>query len=270
MIWAQVHDFDGPPIEELPFNPYLAIFSFGSLLFWAVAMAFWLWMIIDCYQKDPDRNFWIWILLIAPFGSVIYFFVRWLLNHQLRMPGPLKRLNYRSKLAKLERAALQIGNPHQYVQWGDALKDAGMPEKSDAAYSKALENEPNNIQALWGLAQTLISRSNFAAAQPLLIQVLEIDPQYKFGDVSLELARCLMELGEKDAARTKLDEHVRRWRHPESVYMLALLEADRGETEVAQDHLRALILDVDGSPKGIARRHRIWRSKAKKMLKQIG
>ena len=143
-------------------------------------------------------------------------------------------------------------------------------EQADEAYNEALKKEPDNIQALWGSGQTLISRSRFAAAKERLTRVLEIDPQYKFGDVSLELGRSLAELGEKDAAREHLDEHIRRWRHPESVYMLALLEAERGQTEVANEHLRAMIMDIDGSPKGIARRNGMWRSKAKRMLNRLG
>ena len=269
MIWAQANQFDGrvPPPEAI--NPYLAIFSLVMPLVWLIGAAFWLWMIIECCRSDPDRNFWIWILIFVPFGSIVYFFVRWLATHRIRLPGPLRNLANRGKLRKLETAARQIGNPHQYIQWGDALKDASLPEKADAAYTEALQKEPDNIQALWGSGQTLVTRSQFDAAKDRFIRVLEIDNQYKFGDVSLELARCQIELGDKDTARDHLIDHVRRWRHPESVYMLALLEADQGQTETAKEHLQALIHDVDGSPKGIARRHSVWRSKAKRMLKRL-
>jgi tetratricopeptide (TPR) repeat protein len=270
LIWAQIEQFDVERLPVEPFGPTSWLFGLVMWVVWFVGTAFWIWMLIECLRNDPDRYFWIWILIIIPFGSPIYFFVRWLPSHQLRLPGPLRRLAGRRELVKFETAARQIGNPHQYIQWGDALKDARMMDQADDAYREALNKEPDNIQALWGSGQTLVSRSRFAEAKDRFTRVLELDPQYKFGDVSLELARSLTELGEHDAARRHLDEHVRRWRHPESVYMLALLEAERGQTDIAKEHLKAMIMDIDGSPRGIARRNNMWRSKARRMLNRLG
>ena len=40
-------------------------------------------------------------------------------------PSFLRKWTRGKDLARLETAAEQIGNPHQFIQWGDALRDVG-------------------------------------------------------------------------------------------------------------------------------------------------
>ena len=44
--------------------------------------------------------------------------------------------------------------------------------------------------------------------------ILDADPQYKFGDVALAYGLALIDKQDLAAARTHLEQHVRRWRHP--------------------------------------------------------
>ena len=44
-----------------------------------VAVVLWLWMLLHCIRRDPDRHAWLWMLLIFPvLGGALYFFGRWL------------------------------------------------------------------------------------------------------------------------------------------------------------------------------------------------
>ena len=50
-------------------------------LFGAAAVAFWIWMIIDCATREPvegnERLIWILIIVLAHWiGALIYYFVR--------------------------------------------------------------------------------------------------------------------------------------------------------------------------------------------------
>ena len=110
----------------------------------------------------------------------------------------------------------------------------------------------------------------FTDVRVLTRKILDQDPQYKFGDVSLENGRALKELGEFDAARQQFESHVRRWRHPEAMFLLAELCANQGEPNVAREHLLALIQDINGSPLAIARKHGRWKSRAKQLLRKLG
>lgn len=235
-----------------------------------VYFVFWGWMIWHCVQTEPDRHFWLWLLIIVPgIGPVVYFATRYLPSVNYQPPAFLRRWTRSRELSRLETAAIQIGNPHQFIQWADALRDAGMLDQAASAYAKALAKEPQNLQALWGASQVAAAQKRFGDVQQWTRRILEKDPQYKFGDVSLACGKSLMELGDTAAATEHLDQHVRRWRHPEAVYILASLQAGQGNTKVAREHLQAMLHDINGSPVAIARRHGRWRSRARQLLKKL-
>lgn len=52
----------------------------GSGLFGLLALAFVIWMIVDCIQNETSvgntKLIWILVIIFVPFGSLIYFFVR--------------------------------------------------------------------------------------------------------------------------------------------------------------------------------------------------
>lgn len=243
----------------------------GAVAIGSVAyMAFWIWMIVHCLRHDPDRYLWIWILVILPFpGAFVYFLARWLPERDLHVPKALQGLTRRNEISRLEIAAMQIGNPHHFIQWGDALREVGKMDQAGSAYGRALEKEPQNTQALWGAALVDMHRKDFAKAQDRLKQLLEIDPQYKFGDVSLAYGKTLYELGDHEAARRQLEAHVRRWRHPEALFLLATIESETGNSPKAREHLQSMLWDINGSPKAIARRQTVWKSRARKMLRKL-
>lgn len=245
------------------FAPWLGL---GYLLY----TAFMIWMLVECIRKDPDRYIWMWLILVfAPFGPIIYFLARWLPSNDFRAPLFLRKWFKSKELHQLEAAAVQIGNPYHHIQLGDALREAGHFDRAGRAYYKALQKEPQNLQALWGASLVDIEHKQFEAARGRLEQVLAIDPQYKFGDVSLAYGRTLCALSRHDEAMTHLEKHVRRWRQPEGVYMLASLYVQKDRTNDARAHLEALLLDIHGSPRAIARRQTMWKSKARRLLRKL-
>ncbi len=87
--------------------------------------------------------------------------------------------------------------------------------------------------------------------------------------MSLAYGRSLAELGELDGCTKHLEQHVNRWRHPEALYLLARVELERGNPAAARGHLEGLLLDINGSPKAIAKKQARWKTRAAKLLKQI-
>ncbi|MBC8114850.1 MAG: tetratricopeptide repeat protein, partial [Candidatus Saccharimonas sp.] len=232
--------------------------------------AFWLWMVWHCLRTEPDRFLWLWVLFVVQgVGPVLYFFLRYLPSTDLRPPSFFRRWTRGRELARLETAAVQIGNPHQYIQWGDLLREVGRYEEAGNAYDRALKKDALNLQALWGAAQVATVRKLHERTRDLTRQILDKDPQYKFGDVSLAHGKALIELGERDAAAAHFEQHVRRWRHPEAVYLLASLCAERGNRQAARDHLQSVLHDINGSPAAIARKHGRWKSRAKQLLRKL-
>ncbi len=231
---------------------------------------FLLWMIIECVRKDPDRFLWLMLMLwLQPFGAIIYFFARWLPGNDIRVPKGVRRWTRGKEIDQLRAAALQIGNAHQFIQLGDALRETGKYDKAGKAYAKALEKEPENCQALWGASLVDIEHKQFDSARTRLAKLLKIDPQYKFGDVSLAYGKVLSALHDSDAAIEHFEKHVKRWRHPEGLYRLATLQAERGESSEARKTLQAMLLDINSSPRTIARKYAVWKSKARKLFRKL-
>ncbi|QDT99356.1 tetratricopeptide repeat protein [Gimesia aquarii] len=263
-----------------PSNPYLNdSYSYGAPspvmgfvwdAFWFLYFIFMIWMLVDCVRKDPDRFLWFWVILVfQPFGAFIYFFIRWLPTNQFQLPEFARPLFHQRRINELETAALQIGNAYQFVRWGDALKEAGIQQKSLDAYLQALNKEPDNLQALWGVAQIEMQLKKYESAKTRCHLILEADPEYKFGDVSLLYCKTICQLDTPDKAREHLIKHTKRWRQPEAMFMLATLEAEAGDHQAARKTLQGMLLDINGSPRGIARKFVRWKSKARRLLKHL-
>ena len=262
-------------VDEIPVAPVLpvwqsALLEIGASFVSFAYFAFLIWMLIHCFRTEPDRQFWIWILIIAPgVGPVAYFFLRYLPSKEFPAPAFLRRWTRARTLTRLETAAIQIGNPHQYVQWGDALREVGRLDQARQAYESAMKKEPKNLPALWGAARVAISQKRAADVRQLTQDILSVDEQYKFGDVSLAYARSLDELGETQLARAQLENHIKRWRHPEALYLAAKLSADQGDVFAARQYLQGMLLDINGSPAVIARKFGRWKSRARQMLRKL-
>jgi len=262
-------------LDELP--PDVPVGQFHDSLFWAydgmwlVGAGFWIWMLVHCIRNDPDRNLWIWILLIGNLpGALVYFFVRWLPGRTANeAPTYFKRWTSGRKLAKLEHAARHIGNAHQWLELGDLQRELFKPAAAADSYQKALKKDPLYLPALWGAALADIDRQQDTTAKQHLQTILSRDPSYKFGDVSLALGRTLVKLNDSPAARTHLEQHVQRWTHPEGIVLLATLLADAGEAAEARNRLEAMLSDLAAAPAYFARQQRRWGRQARALLKRL-
>lgn len=272
-ILAQLQDgvtLDPPAgIGEFLSLPLLVLWG-GFALVSGIYTLFWIWMLFECLRSEPDKYFWIWLMIIAPFpGAMVYGFVRYFPATNFQAPGFLKQWTRGRELGRLETAAEQIGNPHQFILWGDALREVGRWGEAKNAYAQALKKDPHNLQALWGAALVAEHDHDYKEVERCTRLVLAKDPQYKFGDVSLAYGKALAADGRPEAAREHLEQHLRRWRHPEALYQLAVLSRDADQPDAARQHLRSLLQDLNASPAAVARRHGRWRSRARQMLRKL-
>jgi hypothetical protein len=243
---------------------------FGMQLTSVIYGVFWVWMVWHCLKTEPDRWLWIWVLLVIPgIGPVLYFVLRFLPSTEFRPPSFLRRWTRGTELTRLETAANRIGNPHQFIQWGDALRDVGRYDDAASAYDSALKKDAQNLPALWGAAQVAAIQRRHDQALNWTSQILEKDAQYKFGDVSLAHGKALVELNDSTTATAHFEQHVKRWRQPEAVWLLAKLLAGQGQSQSAREHLQSLLMDINGSPAAIARKHGRWKSRAKQLLRSL-
>jgi hypothetical protein len=279
MLAENPHD-SGPQIDpgyggwDMPMHPLFYLQHPLLLLYQPLALlagALWVWMLIHCARNDPERNMWLWILFIGNVpAALIYFLVRWLPGARLsRGSSLLGRWTRSRQIPRLEVAARNIGNAHQFVELGEAYRETGKADRAAECFKKALQKDPASMPALWGAAQVEMQRENFSVAKTHLEQILSKDGTYKFGDVSLAHCRTLVKLNEADAAYARLEQHLKRWTHPEAYVLIATILIDRGQHEPAREHLEATLSDLRGGPAFFARQNRGWARQAKRLLGRL-
>lgn len=279
----QQSGYDGPSVPTdydpawdapMPFSPWVFLHHPALLLTQPITLlfgGFWVWMLVHCLRNDPERNLWLWILLVGNVpGAFVYFIVRWLPGARVSNgPSIFSRWSRSRQIPRLEAAVRNIGNAHQFVELGDALRETGKIDRAADCYAKALQKDAASLPARWGAAQVAFQRKNLPEARGHLEQILAKDVTYKFGDVSLAQCRTLCLLNEKDAARTQLEMHLKRWTHPEAYVLLAELLIENGEHATAREHLESTISDLRGGPAFFARQNRGWARKAKRLLGRL-
>lgn len=235
-----------------------------------VASGFWMLMIFDCVRNDPEKGTWLWILIFLNVpGAVIYFLVRRLPYLHIPMPAQIRRWTYRNKIWDAEAAAKNIGNAHQFITLGNLLVESQQFDRAMNAYEQALAKDPQNIHALWGATSIEMGREDFDAAKQRLETLLERDLDYKFGEASLAYGTVLFELEEWAAAKSHLQDDIKRWSHPEASLMLAKIQLQDGEREDARENLEKMMFKLKASPRFHYRKKQHLFRQAQRMLKTI-
>lgn len=231
-------------------------------------------MIVDCLKNGSGRERqWIWLLVFLNIlGAAIYFVVCWWprSNHRLPMPAFAKRFASKDKLWQAEADARNIGKAYQFVRLGELLYSLGDRAKAQNAYNEAIAQEPDNQQALWGLANLALDRKDFTEAKERLTMLLQEDPNFKYGDASSLYAQLLYQLGEVDQAREHLEENSKHNGTPEAALLLAQIQQQQGDGEQAQETVASMVAKVKGSPPYYFKQHRGTVRRAEQLMRSLG
>ena len=187
----------------------------------------------------------------------------------LVLPDLYRRIMLKRRLREQQRAVDQIGNAHQYVRLGETYRQLEQWPESAAAFEQAVKRDGESLPARFGLAVAKFAMEDFAAAESQLRDILAVDPQYKFGDVSLLLAKSLAAQKKSRETATHLIEHVRRWRQPEALLLLGIAQKDIGDTSAARHTLQGLLQDIDNTPQSALAQRFVWKRRAKRVLREL-
>lgn len=202
-----------------------------SQIIYLLPTIFWMWMIWECIRYDLERSTWIWLLILLNFpGAIIYFFARRLPNMNFPVSKHFQRCFRRNELWDAEAAALNIGNAYQFVMLGKIRQELGLLEKAKDSYLEALAKEPNNLQSLWGITKIELKNENFIQSKETLAQILNLKPEYEYGDAALLYIKTLIRLDEKDNIEDLLEKNIRVWNKPEAYILLAEIHLEEAKT----------------------------------------
>lgn len=235
-----------------------------------VTTGFWMYMIFDCIRNDPDRSIWIWLLLFFNyFGALIYFLTRMLPRMDTSAPRYFNRWTKGKALREAEAGVHNIGKAHQYVRLGNVLLEMSKLGSAEVAFQAAITQEPDHLDALWGLASVAVPAKRWEDAQTHLQHLLTLDPEYKRGDASLLLGKVLVASEQRELAKTHLIQDIKDWSHPEAALILASLQSEDGEKQDAYDILKTMLAKLKACPEFYYRQHRHVANKADRMLQSL-
>lgn len=230
---------------------------------------FWLWMIYDCVQHERDRT-WLWLLIfLNVMGAVLYFIARYWPRTQGSGGGVFGGNRLRDQLWQAEAEAKNIGKAHQFIKLGDILAQMGERERAATAYAQALVKEPRNAKALWGSASVALETQNEEIAQQHLATLVEVDPDFLYGDASVAYAKVLADRQQWDGAIAHLHQHFKRWSHPEAYLVLAQVHQQKGDREAAKEAIETMIMKVKSSPPYHYRKNQRYVKQGEKLLRSL-
>ena len=241
-----------------------------SQFIYFLPICFWIWMIWECIAYDSQKSTWIWVLIFFNFpGAIVYFFVRRLPKLDFPISKHIQRRMRRDELWNAEAAAVNIGNPYQWVILGDLRRELRLLDEAKDAYLQAMEKEPDNLKALWGIVQIEYERNNFIDAKQHLSRIIKINPDYEYGSAALLHIKALLNLGEESTAEQLLEENIKIWNKPEAYLLLAKINLKHDRNELAKQHLEKMVANIRSSPKFHYKRHKHLERKARKILKTL-
>ncbi len=150
--------------------------------------------------------------------------------------------------------ALNPDLPGLQASYGLALLNTGDPDAAMEAFRKQLASDPNHFEANFYLAQILLARKQWAGAEPLVGQALQVRPDSLAA--KLELADLEIGQSQRTKAKTTLEAAEKSW--PESfgthqrlarVYTALHLKAQADHEKAVMARLQPKPADSGNSPK---------------------
>jgi tetratricopeptide (TPR) repeat protein len=209
------------------------------------------------------RTLWWLLLMVLP---LVYWAAPGLFH---RLDGTLGHFAARFGHGRHEAGELlaridHMGKPHHMLQLGHLYLHQGRLRKAAQWLRRALELDPDLLEARYKLAHCYFAQHKTAEAAELFEQVRAAKPNHDYGMLDLRLAQSHQRLGNYPRAREVYERLLRFYPgHAEGSYHFALLAADEGRREQSRKLMGEVITSVHRSPRFQRRRTRHWAWKAR-------
>lgn len=242
----------------------------GNSLFYYLAIAFHVWMIVDAVRRRA-QFYWFLIIVFLPFGSLVYFFMvklRDVRGTPALTPKP--QAPARASLPELRQLALEIPSFHNRINLADALEEQEMYVEAEPLYRQILAREPENKPALHGLARCLLGLGRPAEACEKLAELMNQDSGFRDYSAALDYAEALWQSNQGQDAVDLLRGLVRVSSRVNHRVALAHYLSLHSGPEAARAELEAALREYQDLPAFAQKRDRKWADRAQKMLRELG
>jgi hypothetical protein len=226
-------------------------------------------MAVDAVRSGQAGR-WLWIILVfGPLGAAVYFF------SEYTGAGSLTRFSHRPRkvtaadVRKAEVEVKRLDNAPSWCEYASVLRARKEYGKAAEAARRALERNPNLVDARYQLGLSLLGAQRPAEAVEALQAVVAGDRAHDSGDALLALARAQQAAGNLPGARASLEELVEHRARPEILYELAAVQGLEGDRAAAMRALQRIIDEAELVPDYLQRDVRPWVKKARKGLDRL-
>jgi hypothetical protein len=242
----------------------------GNSLFYYLAIAFHVWMIVDAVRRRAEF-YWFLIIVFLPFGSVIYFFMVKLRDFRgaPALTSKSKPQSGRPALPELRQLALEIPSFHNKLTLADALEEKDEYVEAEPLYRQILAREPENKPALHGLARCLLGLGRPAEACEKLAQLMELDSGFRDYSAALDYAEALWQSSQGQDAVDLLRGLVSVSSRVNHRVALAHYLSLHSGPDAARAELEAALREFGDLPAFAQKRDRKWADRAQKMLREL-
>ena len=239
------------------------------MVLYLLATGFTLWMAVEAVRAGHASR-WLWIILVfGPLGAAVYFF------SEYAGGGALARVTFRPRkvtAADVRRAEVEVkrlDNAATWCEYASLLRARKDFDKAAEAARRALERNPDHLDARYELGLALLGAGRNAEAAPVLQAVVSRDRSFDSDDALFALGRAQQGAGDLAGARASLEELAERRGRAEILYELAVVQGLVGDRTAACRSLQRIIDEAELVPSYLQRDVRPWVRKARKALSRL-
>jgi hypothetical protein len=237
-------------------------------VFYYIAVAFNVWMIVDAIRRRAEL-YW-FIVLILPFGSLIYFFAVKARDYDFGRLGARAPSKPRiGPLTELERRAEETPSVANKLALADALEAHERYAEACQIFREVLQRHPEDKQALHGMSRALLGLRKPEEATEQLAKLMELESNYRDYSAALDYAEALWQTGRSDDAVDLLRGLVNETRRINHRLALAHYLRLAGQNGPARIELEQALRDFESSPDFVRRRDKKWADRAERELRAL-
>ena len=238
-----------------------------------VIVAFQLYMFIDALRRG-EWIWAAFIVFFSIISALLYFFLVYRqmgpaggggITRGIELPGAADR----RRIRELEGRIHHLDKARDHLDLADIYFSQGKLAKAEASYRASLQRDPKDIDAIAHLGQCLLRLNRAGEAKPLLEYVIYTDPKHDYGHTLMALAETQTALGEKDAAFASWQRVLANHGYARAKVQFAELLIARGERDRARTELNETITDDQHAPRFQRGRDRYWIRRAKSLLGKL-
>jgi len=241
---------------------------FGGLFnFNAFGLILRVFAIVHFIRRRPDW-YWLWIILVIPFGSIIYIVIEVIPDLGL-LRQSFQQFPRRKRIRLLE--ALVLDNPAagNLEELGDLYLDEKNYRRARECFDKALSSRGSSDDAVYRRGITEIELGDFAAAVPDLEYTISLDPKYDLHRAMGLLAHAYANTGQGDKAESCFNQAIRVSTLSETYLNFATFLASQNRIEEAREWAQKVLQKKPTMPNYLRRRERPWFRQANALLKKL-